>query len=154
MRKSVLTLFAAGVVLAIGGVAAADHLAKCPGTWKLVSAERDGKALPREDTENITLTCKADGETLKLVVKKGDKVVTEATAKLVRKGDKHDQFNVTYIKGFNQKKSLEGKTLHGIIHIEGDTMKVCWGADEGYPKDFTAAKDSGCTVRTYQRVKN
>jgi uncharacterized protein (TIGR03067 family) len=155
MRLFSLMMFAAGLVLAAAGIAAADHLDKSPGTWKLVSAERDGQALPKEDIENVTVTVtKADGGGLKLVTKQGDKVVTEATAKLAKAGDKHDQYDITYTKGTNPKgEDLKGKTLHGVISVDGDTMKVCWHGGEGYPKEFTGAKDSHCTLRTLQRVK-
>ncbi len=154
MRWFALTIFAAGSVLAAAGTAAADHLKKAPGTWKLVSAERDGKALPKEEIENVTVTItKADGDDLKFVVKQGDKVVTEATAKLHKAGDKHDEYDITYTKGSNKDGDLKGKTIHGVVTVDGDTMKVCWHGGEGYPKEFTAAKDSHCTLRTFKRVK-
>lgn len=153
MRSSALTVIVAGVLLIAAGTAVADHLAKCPGAWELVSGERDGKALPKEDIEHVTLTCKADGDVLKIVVKKHDKVVTEATAKLAKAGDKHDQYDITYTKGSNKDEDLKGKTIRGVISVDGDTMKVCWHAEEGYPKELTGAKDSHCTLRTYKRVK-
>lgn len=156
MRLCVLTFFAASLVLATSGTAAADHLDKCLGKWKLVKAERDGTPLPKEDFDNnITLVCsKGEGDTIKLVVKKGDEVVTEATIKHVKKGEKYDQYDITYTKGFHKKESLKGKTHHGIIKVDGDTMTVCWHDGKDYPKDFTPAKDAGCTVRTYQKVKD
>lgn len=156
MRLFALMICAAGLVLAAAGTAAADHLAGTVGSWKLVKAERDGKALPKEDfDDDITVAVsKGEGGRLKLVVKKGDKVVTEATARLAKKGDRHDQFDITYAKGFHQKKDLKGKTHRGIIKVDGDTMTLCWHGGEAYPKDFTPAKDAGCTVRTYKRVKD
>lgn len=153
MRLYTLTLFAAGLFLAAAGTAAAHHLDKCPGTWKLVSAERDGASLPKEDLENVTITCKADGELLKLVVKKGDKVMTEATAKLAKEDEKHDQYDITYTKGSNKDGDLKGKTIHGIIAVDGDTMKVCWHGGKGHPKELSGGKGSHCTLRTYKRVK-
>lgn len=154
MRWLTLTIFAVGAVLVAAGTAAADHLKKAPGTWKLVSAERDGKALPKEDfDDDVTVTVKADGDDLKIAVKKGDKVVTEATAKLAKAGDKHDQYDITYTKGSDKDGDLKGKTFHGLISVDGETMKLCWHGGEGYPKEFTGAKDSHCTLRTYKRVK-
>ncbi|MBI2824821.1 MAG: TIGR03067 domain-containing protein [Planctomycetia bacterium] len=154
MRWFALTSFAVGLVMAAAGTAAADHLTKCPGTWEMVSGERDGKALPKEDVEHVTMTCKAEGKDLKIVVKKHDKVVTEATAKLAKEGKDHDQYDITYAKGTSPKgEDLKGKTVHGIISVAGDTMKVCWHGGEGYPKEFTGAKDSHCALRTYKRVK-
>lgn len=149
----------AAVALVVGlsftGTAAAHHLHKCPGTWKLVKAERDGKPLPKEDIENVTLTCKADGDDLKIVVKKGDKVVTEGTAKLAKDGDKnekHDQYDMTYTKGTDKDgKDMKGKIVHGIIAVDGDTMKVHWHGEKEHPKGFTDSKHG--THRTYERVK-
>ena len=155
MKMKLLALMALVGVLSLAGTAAADHLGKSHGTWKLVSAERHGKPLPKADIENVTLTCKAEGKDLKIVVKEGDKVVTEATAKLHKEGDKHDQYDITYTKGSDKDgKDMKGKTVHGIIAVDGDTMKVHWHAEEGHPKDFTVTKDSHSgTLRTYKRVK-
>lgn len=158
LKMKLLATMALVGALSLAGTAAADHLAKSPGTWKLVSAERHGKALSKEDIENVTVTVtKADAGALKIVTKQGDKVVTEATAKLAKadgKADaKHDQFDITYTKGDNKDGSLKGKTIHGVISVDGDTMKVCWHGEEGYPKEFKADKDSHCTLRTFKRVK-
>ena len=146
-------------VLSLAGTAAADHLGKSTGNWKLVSAERHGEPLSKEEIANVTVTVtKSEEGALKIVTKQDDKVVTEATAKLA-KGDakpdaKHDQFDITYAKGSDKDgKSLKGKTLHGVISVDGDTMKVCWHGEEGYPKEFIADKDSHCTLRTFKRVK-
>lgn len=154
MRWFVLTLFAAGLVVAAAGTAAADHLKNAPGTWKMVSAERDGKPLPKEQFDNdITLTIKPHGDDLHIIVKKGDKVVSESMAKLAKTGEKHDQYDITYIQGRDKDGELKGKTFRGIISVEGDTMKVCWHGAEGYPKDFSGGKGSGCTLRTLKRIK-
>ncbi|MBX9788101.1 MAG: TIGR03067 domain-containing protein [Pirellulales bacterium] len=154
MRLFALMILAAGLILAAAGTAAADHLTKVPGTWEMVSGERDGKPLPKEDVEHVMLICKAEGNAIRIVVKKHDKVVTEATAKLAKAGDKHDQYDITYSKGSDAKgESLKGKTVHGIIAVEGDTLKACWHGEEGFPKEFTGAKGSGCALRTYKRVK-
>ncbi len=158
LKIKLLAMMALVGVLSLAGTAAADHLAKSPGTWKLVSAERHGKALPKDDIENVTVTVtKGEAGALKIVTKQGDKVVTEATAKLAKADGKaeakHDQFDITYTKGDNKEGSLKGKTIHGVISVDGDTMKVCWHGDEGYPKEFKADKDSHCTLRTFKRVK-
>ena len=155
MKMKLLAAMTLVGVLSLAGTAAADHLTKSPGTWKLVSAERDGKFLPKEDIANVTVTVsKAEGDALKLVVKDGDKVVSEGTAKLHKAGDKHDQYDMTYTKGSDMDgKDLKGKTLHGLIDVDGDTMKVCWHGGKDHPKELHGAKGSGCTLRTYKRVK-
>ena len=155
MKMKLLAMMALVGVLSLAGTAAADHLTKCPGTWKLVKAERDGKALPKEDIENVTLTCKVEGKDLKIVTKHGDKVVTEATAKLHKASDEHDEYDITYTKGTNKDGDLKGKIIHGLISVDGDTMKVCWhgGKDHPHPKELHGGKDSKCTLRTFERVK-
>jgi len=154
MKMKLLAAVAVAVALCVAGTAAAGHLTQVEGTWKLVSAERDGKPVPKEEFDkDVTVTCTVKGDTVKIVAKKGDKVTTEATAKLAKKGDKYDQYDVTYTKGRTNEVDLKGKTLRGIIQVEGDTMKVCWHGAEGYPKEFKTAKESGCASRTYKRVK-
>ena len=157
MKMKLFAVMALVGVLSLAGTAAADHLAKCHGTWKLVKAERDGNALPKEDIEHVTLTCKADGDALKIVVKEHDKVVTEGTAKLAKDGgknEKHDQYDMTYTKGTDKDgKDMKGKTLHGLISVDGNTLKVCWHGGKDHPKELHGAKGSGCTLRTYERVK-
>lgn len=154
MKLKLLVVLAMGAGLFLASTALADHLKKAPGTWEMVSGERDGKALPKEDIEHVTLTVTAEGDALKIVVKKHDKVVTEATAKLAKAGDNHDQYDITYTKGTNPKgEDLKGKTAHGLISVDGDTMKVCWHGGEGYPKELAAPEGSHCTLRIYKRVK-
>ena len=154
MKMKLFAVMALVGVLSLAGTAFADHLTKSPGTWKLVKAERDGKPLPKEDIDNVILTSKAEGDVLKLVVKKDDKVVTEGTAKLHKAGDKHDQYDMTYTKGTDKDgKDMKGKTLHGLIEVDGDTMKVCWHGGKDHPKELHGGKGSDCTLRTYERVK-
>ena len=155
MKMKLFAVMALVGVLSLAGTAAADHLTKSPGTWKLVSAERDGKALPKEDIEHTTLTVtKGEGDALKIAVKDHDKVVTEGTAKVHKSGDKHDQYDMTYSKGTDKDgKDLKGKTVHGLIAVDGDTMKVHWHGEKDHPKEFTEGKDYHGTVRTYKRVK-
>src|SRR5215210_1325510 len=113
MRLFGFTFLATGLLTAAVGIASADHLGKCLGTWKLVSGNRAGTDLLAEESKDVTLTFKEEDNKVKLVVKAGDKVMTEATVKLIKKGDQYDQYDIAYTKGFNQKKSLEGKTLRG-----------------------------------------
>lgn len=155
MKMKLFAVMALVGVLSLAGTAAADHLTKSPGNWKLVSAERDGKALPKEDIEHTTLTVtKGEGDALKIAVKDHDKVVTEGTAKVHKSGDKHDQYDMTYSKGTDKDgKDLKGKTVHGLIAVDGDTMKVHWHGEKDHPKEFTEGKDYHGTVRTYKRVK-
>ena len=157
MRLNALTICVASLFLAAAGIAAADDLApQLEGKWKLVKAERNGKLLPEEQFDNdIVLTCsKAEKEGIKIVVKKADKVVSEGTAKHAKSDEvvKGDHYDMTYTKGTDSDgKDLKGKTLHGLLHVDGDTLMACWG--EKHPKDFKPAKDSNLTCRTYERIK-
>lgn len=160
MRLFSLTIFAAGLVLAAVGTATADDLApELVGSWKLTKAERDGKSLAKEEIDGVTVTCsKADGGGIKCVVKKGDEVVAEGTIKHAKSDEKvkGDHYDMTYTKGTGKDKDgkdkdLKGTTVHGLVHVHGDTLMVCWG--EKHPKDFTAAEGSHQTCRTYERIK-
>ena len=127
----------------------ADDAAKLPGLWKHVSAERDGKPLPKEEFDQypgqlvITRGEVASGE-FKVVMKIGDEVVAEATLNRSagEKGGKNNQYDAAYSKGRHA-----GTTLHATIQVDGDSLKTCWTKpDEG-------SEDASRTCHTFKRVK-
>jgi uncharacterized protein (TIGR03067 family) len=157
MRLFALTILTAGLFFAATAEnATADDLApEMMGSWKLIKAERNGKSLSKEEFDNdVVLTCsKAEGGGIKCVVKKDGEVVTEGTVKHAKSDEKvkGDHYDMTYTKGTHKGKDLKGTTVHGLVHLDGDKLMVCWG--EKHPKDFTAAEDSNQTCRTYERIK-
>ncbi|MBI2824823.1 MAG: hypothetical protein HYX69_09070 [Planctomycetia bacterium] len=123
--------------------------AKLSGTWKHISAERDGKPLAKEEFDKypshvvITRREGAKGE-FKVVMKIGEEVVAEATIKRSEgeKGAEENQYDAAYSKGRHK-----GMTLRATIQVDGDTLNSCWTrADE-------RGEDASQTCHTFERVK-
>lgn len=129
--------------------AGASDEARLRGTWKHVSAERDGKPLPKEEFDKypsqlvITRGEVAKGE-FKVVMQIGEQVVAEATIKRSagEKGAKDNQYDAAYTKGRHA-----GKTLHATILVDGDTLNACWSKPN---EEGEAARQ---TCHTFKRVK-
>jgi uncharacterized protein (TIGR03067 family) len=122
---------------------AKDDLKAIQGTWDLVRIERDGKALKaQEDTRAITTGNK-------FVIKTGDKVIAAGTFKL-DPSKKPKTLETTYTEGPNK-----GKTLKGIYHLDGDTLKFCVATspDGERPTEFKTKPDSGAFLAVYKKAK-
>lgn len=152
MRMYAAMALAVGLALSTTAsrVIGADDLDKLHGSWKMVSAERHGKPLPKEEFDNnvVVKHTKDTGQGHKFVVMRGDVVVAEGTMKHVKSG-KPNHYDATFSKGV-----AKGETVHGIYELDGDTLKVCWSAPgKDRPSEFASAENDGRTVRSYKREK-
>ncbi len=116
------------------------------GTWKLVSAEWDGKPDDLRFTENTTLRISKDGKcTLKLPWPQG---VFEGTYLLdPTQKPKTVDYNFKSI-------PVKGKPLAelGIYSLEGDTLKICKSVTgKERPKEFATKPDDGRSLYVFQR---
>lgn len=113
------------------------------GTWKIISAERDGQ--PDKTSENAETTFAGDG---KLRVKFADGTKAEGTYKLDA-GKKPKIIDYTLNYGPNK-----GKVNEGIYAEEGDTLKIC-RSDPGKPRprEFATKGDSGRMLFVLKREK-
>jgi len=117
------------------------ELNKFQGTWLLVSAETDGKKTPDEVVKTIKVVI--DGN--KHTVYRGD----EALAKEIP-----FQIDPTKDPKTVDDTLPDGRTIHGIYKLEGDTLTSCVaGVDKERPKEFTAKEGSGQTLRVFKRAK-
>jgi uncharacterized protein (TIGR03067 family) len=121
----------------VGGAEKADQdAAKLVGTWNVVTEEKDGK---QETADNIkdkqvritrdTITC-AD---------KSKQTTMAAKYKLdTSKTPWHVQFTAT-------EGEHKGKTMAGIMQLQGDTLRVCFAKPEkDAPAGFTTKQDQCC----------
>jgi uncharacterized protein (TIGR03067 family) len=112
--------------------------------YKYISIIKDGKEVPKEELKDVILT--VTGE--KGVIKKGDKVLSEATAKVdTMKTPWTIDLKVTTGEG-------KGKTFKGIMDMEDGKLRVCWGKPDGArPKEFSSKKGSGQVLEVLEEVK-
>jgi uncharacterized protein (TIGR03067 family) len=143
-------LTAAAALVCVGLLAAADakddakkELDKFTGTWKAVSATRDGKDLPREDVEKIKLVVKGDGYTLTV----GDETI-EGTHKL------DPSKSPKTIDAVRTKGPDKDKPLLGIYELTDDTYKACFApAGKDRPTEFASKAGSGNRLYVFKKEK-
>jgi uncharacterized protein (TIGR03067 family) len=155
MRTYGLAVLAIVCLIAGVGVRAADGDAKeaavtkdleaFKGSWRLISREADGKKSSEEWIKDVTMTSDGLG---KFSVRRGGKVVAEATGKLDPTA-KPKAVDVTFTAGEHK-----GKTVLGIYEVEGDTFRVCVARPGGgRHAAFSAEAGSGRTLVVYKRKK-
>ncbi len=136
-------------VATLGPLARADdateELAKFQGTWQLISAETDGKALAKEQAGRITVTIAGDTHTVRF----GDQVVAKGVKFAVDPSKSPKEVTDTVTEG-----PAKGQILKGIYWIEGDTLTSCVAPDgEVRPNEFSAPSGSRRTLRVFRRAK-
>jgi uncharacterized protein (TIGR03067 family) len=126
--------------------AISKELAALEGTWKVVSAVRDGNKLSDAQIEGIRFTIE---ETGKALVKKGEKVLFEGTIKVDPTKTPKTEDATQVSEG-----ESKGKTTLSIYEIEGDTLKIC-SAEPGKdrPAEFLSKPGSGHFLRVFKREK-
>src|SRR5947208_6703922 len=137
-----LVLLAAGLVV-LTGQARAKEQKTFEGNWKAVSITNDGKEVPKEEVEKVTLTVKGD----KYVLKTGAETI-EGTHKL-DPSKKPWAIDATRTTGPDK-----GKTIHGIYELTDDTYKVCFAAPgKDRPTEFASKPGSGHRLIVMKRQK-
>jgi uncharacterized protein (TIGR03067 family) len=132
------------VLIAADKDAGKKEFPKLHGTWKVVAAEKDGKAF--DAIKGGTLVIKdqnfaiktASGTELKgdLALNVGKKPRTMAFA--------------------HQEGPLQDKTWHAIYDLDGDTLKICYAELESGkdpPTQFKTEQDSGFLLIILERHK-
>jgi uncharacterized protein (TIGR03067 family) len=123
----------------------AQELQAFKGAWRLSAKEEDGKKFSEEEIKDIIGTGDGLG---KFSVRRGDKVIGEATVKL-GPTKRPRTIDVSFIKGKHK-----GQTLLGIYEIESDAFRVCLARPgDGRPAAFSARAGSGRVLVVYQREK-
>ncbi len=144
--RAFVSLIAFTVLL--GADAPADavkkDMAKLDGEWSMVSAERDGQAIPEEFAKTGKRVAK-DGVT---TVTFGDMLLMKAKF-TINPSKKPKTIDYKITDGMEK-----GKTRLGIYELDGDTAKFCFGAPgDKRPTDFTAKEGSNRTLSVWKRTK-
>jgi uncharacterized protein (TIGR03067 family) len=122
------------MAFAIGGILAADEkgLKELEGTYKLVHAERDGKAAEKALTDSATVTIQGDELVVAFVGddKKTSKIKVNAEAKPAT------------IELTPQDGKDKGKTFPGIYKIEKGEVTLAFSEQGDRPKEFKSDNEA------------
>jgi uncharacterized protein (TIGR03067 family) len=134
MKTILLTCATLTLSLPVNNIQAGDQqdLEKFQGTWKLVSATRDGKALADDKVKQTTIVFK--GDTFRFPELAEYATSKERTIKLdAMKTPK--QMDAT---------STGGEVMLGIYDLKGNRYKVCFApVGKPRPSEFVSTPDSG-----------
>ncbi len=112
------------------------------GTWKLVSAMKDGEALPEDKVKNTSIVIKDDTfvfpESAEYATSKEGTIKLDATKK-------PKQMDAT---------SNREKVMLGIYKLDGDRYKVCFApTGKPRPSEFASKPGSGNLLQVWKRKK-
>jgi len=125
--KTLGSVLAVGLVLAVGTKAADDKEGRPSGTWMYVTNEVDGKPTPPDDVKLMSLTIDGD----KFTIKKGTEVVQSGTNKF-DPSKKPATVDIEITEGQDK-----GKKMLGIYELDGEKLKGCFDmAGKKRPEEF------------------
>ena len=130
--------------------AARDRL-NLQGTWQVVAAENEGKAIPREEIVQME------------VIFSGDRVLIRGEDKDAKKREAIPKFTFTLDPAHNPKhidfKYLDapkkGLVEQGIYHLDGNDLKICMQQDPKgeRPRRFVTALGDQLSLIVLRRFK-
>ena len=120
-----------------------NDLDQMQGTWNLVSAMEDGKALPEDEVKQTTIVVK--GNTFRFPGLAEDATSRAGTVKLDEAKDPKEIDST----------SDEKEVSLGIYELEPDKYKICFApAGKPRPTNFSSAPGSGQILQFWARQKN
>jgi len=144
LKTILLTFVTLALSLPVNNIQAGDQqdLEKFQGTWKLVSATRDSKALADDKVKQTTIVFK--GDTFRFPELAEYATSKEGTIKLdATKTPK--QMDAT---------STGGEVMLGIYDLEGNRYKVCFApVGKPRPSEFVSTPGSGYILQFWERPK-
>jgi uncharacterized protein (TIGR03067 family) len=125
------------------GPASAKDLEELQGTWKLVSAMQDGKALPDDKVKKTTIVFKHDTfhfpKLAEYATSRSGTIKLDAT-------QKPKQMDAI---------STNKEVMLGISELSGDNYKVCFApASKPRPREFTSNPGIDHILQVWERKKN
>jgi uncharacterized protein (TIGR03067 family) len=117
------------------------------GTWVVVGMEQNGMKLHADDLEKLSMKLTIKGNDY--IVAMADKIIDKGTSAV----DTTKRPNALDIKSeFGPNK---GKTILGIVEINGDSMKACYDLkDNKRPTTFATKEGTGLVLILYKREAN
>jgi uncharacterized protein (TIGR03067 family) len=114
------------------------------GGWTVVTAQRDGEAIPDEEARKLRLSFAEE----RLTLKQGEKT-SQLQYRLELDSNPR---RIELIAGDGPNK---GKPLPAIYELKGDSLKVCLplSPDVGRPEGFSTASGSGLMLLVLKREK-
>ena len=120
-----------------------NDLDKMQGTWNLVSAMEDGKALSEDQVKQTTIVVK--GNTFRFPGLAEDATSRAGTFQLDATKNPKEMDST----------SDEKEISLGIYELESDSYKVCFApAGKPRPANFSSEPGSGQILQAWQRQKN
>ncbi len=129
--------------------AAKQETAKLQGTWRVVSAERDGMKVPDDESKKITLLIKGDKFTARRTEnseKPEEKIYDMSFTLDPSKNPKW--IDVNYVDG-----ERKGESSLGIYELNGDTLKICMNRGTTRPMEFKTEAETSRHLMVLKREK-
>jgi uncharacterized protein (TIGR03067 family) len=145
MKAQLLMIAAVGLSLAADNAedpASKKDLEGLQGTWKLISAMRDGEALPPDKVKKTS------------IVIKGDTFLFPESAEYATSKEGTIRLDATKTPKQMDATSTEKEVMLGIYELDGDRYKVCF-APTGKPRptEFASKSGSGNLLQVWKRKK-
>ena len=145
MKMQLLMIAALGLLLAAcnrQAPAPKTDLDRLQGTWNLVSAMQDGKALPEDKVKQTTIVFK--GDTFRFP---GSAEYATSKAGTIKLDETKTPKEMDAI-------STEKEVMLGIYRVEENGYKVCFApAGKPRPTEFTSTPGNGQILQVWQRQK-
>ena len=146
MKTQLLMLAVLGLLLTAcnrqAPLAPKTDLDRFQGTWNLVSAAQDGKALDQDKVKQTTIVFK--GDTFRFPGSAEYATSKEGTIKLDENKTPKEMDAI----------STEKEVMLGIYALEKNGYKVCFApAGKPRPTEFSSAPGSGYILQSWQRQK-
>lgn len=142
MIRQACVPLALGLMVIVTAPVTAEKPQGVKGTWKIVSAEKEGKEISQY--LGVVVTFDDNGYSAKLP--SGETGQADVKVDTTRKPWTID---MTPHYGAN-----DGKHFKGICKVEGDTMTICRGdAEKDRPTEFGSKPGSGATIIVFKREK-
>ncbi|MBP6506877.1 MAG: TIGR03067 domain-containing protein [Opitutaceae bacterium] len=119
-----------------------DSLPPLHGVWQIVRAELGGQPMPADAAAHVELTFSFDGYAVSFGRETTDEGIYTVTT-----GQPHHRITMTGRSGVNS-----GRTLPGIMQLQGNLLRLCFALEGNTPpEEFAAPAGTVHYLVTYRR---